>query len=849
MEEDEYGTPPAAEPAAPVDPLEGRTATNPKTGQKVVYRAGAWHAVEGTYGMPLPDTTAKRVEDDVSVYASLKNASGGFKDEFAGNTITGELENKMQGATGWGSEGQRDWWAKFRSADNLIRNQLFGAALTPAEKQAYEATTVDPSMDPGEVKRNLASGQEIVRSALARRTAYLKENGYRASAVDALLGEYAPDLSPKPQQKDGQGSADQPAANASATRGTPPAARPIDPSGQGDIGFASRDAAEANSRPDGSDAYVREVNAGIASGTIKSTDDLIAVAAKYNFSFPDRAAVDKTFEALKKGARFGGASPAEMPVDISADRGKSAVGDTVKAFARGIPAVVGLDDELNAGADVLLNGADWKQSLARERAIRNYDEDNHFWARLGGEIVGGGGIEAGIARAARALTAETAARVAARSMMRAGGTRTEAITAANQAYAIRLMQQGAAVGGVQGAGASDGGFVDRAAGGVAGTAIGAAIGGATGKVAGRFRTLMEARKQGATQPAVSQAAEIARLADEQGISILPQDIGGPGVGRMTQGAAQTPFGGRVISEASERLYNSFRNRVSAVGGDADTLADVGGTMKGRSAALAEREGIRADDTSGAVQRAVGSPDDMTGAGQVVQRGVARFMDETADRASQLYARVPIPGGAEATVGATRGVLRDLNAGMRSNPELGAMFESPRLQGYLRALTPRTDDQTGEVTHTGTLSWQDLQEFRTRVGDMLDDPRLSDKIAPRQLRALYGALSDDMEATARGQGENALRYWRRANTYYAARMKRVNDTLSMVVGERRDKTPNEAMAKLQTMLRAGSGDDAASFGRVMRSIPTEDAQIVRATIVNDMRGGRQFDPAELSKRSD
>jgi hypothetical protein len=849
MFEDEYGTPPSPAGETPAtDPMEGRTATNPRTGQKVVYRGGSWHAVEGTYGLPLPESAAKRVEDDVSVYAALKNATGGFKTDYAGNTFTGELENKLQGATGFGTEGQRDWWAKFRSADNQVRNQLFGSALTPSEKEAYESTTIDPSMNPSEVAKNLAGRQEIVRKALARRTAYLKQNGYRGSSVDALLGEYAPDLVAGAKKADDQKEGQEQGPLAGQVDAQPPVA-PNGPSGDIDIGFSNRSAADANSRPAGSDDYVREANVGIRDGTIKSSEDLIALAAKYGFSFPDRAKVDATFDALKKGAPFGGSNPAEYAVDISADRGKSVVGDTVKAFARGIPAVVGLDDEVNAAADVVLDGADWKQSLARERAIRNYDEDNHFWSRLGGEVVGGFGIDAAMTKVAPALTAQAAASLAGRSMIRAGGTRAEALRAANQAYALRLAQQGAAVGAVQGGGASDGGLLDRAGGSVAGAAFGGVVGGATGKVAGRFGSRFEERLRAAREARANPAAETMRLAQEQNVSLLPQDIGGPGIGRMTQGAAQTPFGGRVISEATDRLYNSFKRRVSEVGGEADTLADVGGSLKARSAALAEREGARARGTSDAVEQAVGTPTDLTGAGQVVQRGVSRFMDETAERANQLYARVPIPAAAEATLTNTRGVLRNLNTGMRSNPELAGMFDNPRLRGYMRALTPRADEQTGEVTHAGTLSWQDLQEFRTRVGDMLDDPRLSDKIAPRQLRTLYGALSDDMEATARGQGENALRSWRRANTYYAARMKRVNDTLSLVVGDRRDTTTNEAMAKLQSMLRAGSGDNAAAFGRIMRSIPTEDARVVRATIVNDMRGARQFDPAELAKRWD
>jgi hypothetical protein len=259
-----------------------------------------------------------------------------------------------------------------------------------------------------------------------------------------------------------------------------------------------------------------------------------------------------------------------------------------------------------------------------------------------------------------------------------------------------------------------------------------------------------------------------------------------------------------------------------------------------------------------VQSALGEPADSTSAGQLVQRGVSRFMDDTADRATQLYNAVPIAAGQPAQLGATRRLLNDLTAEWHSNPKLGAIFQNSRLAGYLDALTPNVKKAdtglldaagkpvTRDVTEGGALNWQDLSEFRARVGDMLANPRLDEKIAPRQLNTLYGALSTDMEATAKAAGPDAFARWKRANNFYDGRMKRVNDTFSLVLGQRRDATPNEAYASLAAMLKPGSTGNAAAFGRIMRSLPEDDANAIRASLVNDARGGRTFDPDKFAK---
>lgn len=157
-----------------------------------------WQASHNPDGTPkqiktfkqMPDSVAKRYEEEISAFDSLQRAVNTFADDFAGNTITGNMENWFQNRLGTGTPGQAQWWADFQATDNVLRNALFGASLTAGEKQAYEATSINPSMSPAQIKANLQRRMELAAEKLGRKTAFLKANGYDPDAVSALAGEY-----------------------------------------------------------------------------------------------------------------------------------------------------------------------------------------------------------------------------------------------------------------------------------------------------------------------------------------------------------------------------------------------------------------------------------------------------------------------------------------------------------------------------------------------------------------------------------------------------------------------------------------------------------------------------------
>ena len=149
---------------------------------------------KGNGGKPMRQGDADKLSGQIDQYDLLKTSAMNFNPDFAGNSIGGELENWAQGLFGTGTPGQRDWWANFRSFDNLYRNELFGASLTEGEKQAYAATSVTPSMDPEQVRINVNRRAEIIRSSLERRADRLRAAGFNEDEIQASVGEFATDL-------------------------------------------------------------------------------------------------------------------------------------------------------------------------------------------------------------------------------------------------------------------------------------------------------------------------------------------------------------------------------------------------------------------------------------------------------------------------------------------------------------------------------------------------------------------------------------------------------------------------------------------------------------------------------
>jgi hypothetical protein len=138
---------------------------------------------------PLPAGDRKTLLETGGKLSTFEGLSGTFEDRFGGFTATwaGDIANWIQrNATGDPSGAQ--WWSTYQELKNQVRNDLFGAALTAAEKSEFEKSAINPGMRPEVIKAYLGRQQAVLRRALDRHAESLVTDGYRREAVATAMG-------------------------------------------------------------------------------------------------------------------------------------------------------------------------------------------------------------------------------------------------------------------------------------------------------------------------------------------------------------------------------------------------------------------------------------------------------------------------------------------------------------------------------------------------------------------------------------------------------------------------------------------------------------------------------------
>jgi len=485
---------------------------------------------------PIPAWAATPYEQQIGVLGGVSRGLDSFKDDYAGNSVTGGLENDIQGRfSSFGSPGQRDWWAQFGGTDNVIRNDLFGATLTKDEKAAYAATTVNPAMDPKEVRLNLQSRRDILETAMKRRTNFLKAQGYSKEAIEALAGEFA--------QKIGAVVAPENAPGSTTETGT------LVP---GDVANKIEQGGLTPEQQAAYDAF-NKANPNATADQIRTFSKAMGW---------DVANADDIVKAREQG---GGVAPASSgivrPPNISDARGEGGAMEGADAFVRGAADTLslGFSDELAAAGDTIFKGGTMDYNLRRQRAIDRYDAEYSPWLRGGGQLAGGLAFPIG-----------------------RGAT---------------TVGELAGVGGMTGAGYGFGSgetMMDRFTGAAMGGAAGAALGAGFGKLGEIWKN-----KRPPSGPGGGGAADAARDVDEAatdlGIDMLPADAGGPFTRAMTTVARSTPGGVVPITKAAQRSQQQAGGALSGIaareGSVAPDLESMGNAV--REGALKFRSGSRA----------------------------------------------------------------------------------------------------------------------------------------------------------------------------------------------------------------------------------------------------------------
>ncbi len=529
----------------------------------------------------------------------------------------------------------------------------------------------------------------------------------------------------------------------------------------------------------------------------------------------------------ERGIMFQGQNRVRPP-DISASRGAGEAGhdaafravEAMDATARGAVDTVtfGHGDEIGAAGDTVFSGGTYADNLRNQRAVDHYDEENHPYLRFAGQMGGMLVLPTGAGQAGR---------IAATAALRSGLSRAEAITAARTAIAQRMALEGTGYGAAHGFGSGEGDLLNRAA----HAAVEAAMGGVSGRVLpeiGAFDRAAGVASREARTPAVRPP-----LVDETtGRLNQPLESASPAerVGAanafgidLPLGAA-TDRGGAIIEQGLDKLPGSagvMNDARRGVGVQVNAAVEELGGRFGNSRSM--NEGGDALQNSGRawIRRAKGDP------AVEGDRGVV----------GRAYNAVPIPGETASQVGNAVNYLRQINSRYSSNERIAAQQLDPELQGYQEAL------------ETGGLSWADLNDLRSDIGERIGRARFTDGTSEGQLRGLYGALSEDMRATAASISPRALRAFERANNLNREVETRIQDGLARILGNSEGQiTPEAAANRVRTIM--GEGKHGANLGLLsdIRASTVKDGgwdQIV-GTLVRHMgqpanSQGHSFDP--------
>lgn len=415
-----------------------------------------------------------------------------------------------------------------------------------------------------------------------------------------------------------------------------------------------------------------------------------------------------------------------------------------------------------------------------------------------------------------------------------------------------------------GAGAGLGSEMGKSSGPVgqlAGGVIGGVIGHATSGIPGAIKGAMSKDRF---------PNELLAAADRQRVSMMPADAGGTGT-RMASGVIGRTLGEIPMREGAEgalKTAANARNRVAA------NIGDVA---------------------------------DETGAGQAAQSGAKKWVETSDKRGGQLYDAIPVKPDMDVSLENTRAGLAETIKGFTSNPVLSKIWTGhPRLAATLKALTPvdvsaagRAELETAKANLTalkgqqeslraavvdpakmvalrdqigkaedavmaaaekanrppegGKLAWEDMKRLRSIVGEIVGDPSLSsDGSAKAAMRRLYGALSQDMEATASQAGPKALDAFQKANRYWRGRQDRIDNVLTGVLGDGLNKGETAAFEQINRWAQT-KGGDFKRLATALRSMPADEANTVRASVVSRMgqaspgrqnADGLEFSPAEF-----
>jgi hypothetical protein len=178
--------------------------------------------------------------------------------------------------------------------------------------------------------------------------------------------------------------------------------------------------------------------------------------------------------------------------------------------------------------------------------------------------------------------------------------------------------------------------------------------------------------------------------------------------------------------------------------------------------------------------------------------------------------------------ATAALGRELMAGIKAAPNSRGPVLNPTLTRVKAILTDAGKDG---------LPFEQLRAIRTELGKQLKTPQAmgSDGAQIEYMRALYGTLTDDMNAVAKAAGPDAAAALRRADKYYRLGMKTGAPLLNKIIA-------TDAPEKAFSLVMSGTKEGATNLRRLRQAFNPAEWGDVSATVLHRMgvpNSGNEF----------
>jgi hypothetical protein len=324
-------------------------------------------------------------------------------------------------------------------------------------------------------------------------------------------------------------------------------------------------------------------------------------------------------------------------------------------------------------------------------------------------------------------------------------------------------------------------------------------------------------------------------------TVLPA-VGSEAAGQMTEGTAAEPyarFAGAVMASPAAAVAPKMAQTLEAgkrIGVDLPYFVASESGVPKAMAQVSKAIPIGGGAVTEASQKAVGQ---MGQAMEDVHNVLGAGTAPTAGTAAKS-------GITDWMKGKSQTMLRDAydDVGRHVNPEAKTPLQN--LSKTVQELTDRRlasdldpgkseaiNLAIGPATNPNGLTYEGIKNLRTTIGEMLDTGLLPANTSKAELKSIYGALTNDLQASVMASGgPRAQQLFNRANSMAKAVAER-REKLAKIVGLEGDVAPEQVLGRIQRMAQAGTKGDINALILARRTIPPHDWEHVTSGLVETL----------------